>query len=363
MSGDTIQHVPAWKRLGLKLKYAKDDVPSQSHGNGVKSHDATPSQIEGSQSKEPPRKKQRINGSSDAAIPTTPHKNGSSNPSTETQKLKKQVSFSADTKATDGDTARPATSTSVLPLISGNTTKDEKPASKPPKKPKTRSKASKQPQTSSPKPHAGLTYLIQFYNDHSAWKFNKSREVWILKHAFSESSIPNIHNFLLAVYLHNLKSTAARQRLKDECQKTRSAEKSGGESTVDETKRQVFLSQIKLFVVDPSDFTEGPEVKWAEEQNRADVIWWTLNPGSTSIPAISENTVNASLASGAALTQTTEKRRDRKSKRRVMDTDMSSSSSSSSESESSVLTESSSEDEDDTSDNGLNSTSSDSDSY
>ena len=370
-------HVPAWKKLGLKLKYAKDEAPpptpSANGMNGTRQAENQKSSI-----KEPPRKKRRFSDSDDTAhSPPLPEANRSVKKSKEPRKLKKSVSFTTDTKTTDGDTARAAIPSNVpipLPYTNGTGTSatDDAPPSPPRKKVKRKSKSLQPTKASNSKPVAGLLYLAEFYQNKSAWKFNKNREVWILKHAFSESDIPPSYNFALACYLYNLQSTGARKRLIDECQKVRDAEKTEEQRVVDEVERYDFIENIKIFLSDPTDFVKEAKVEWAQNQKRTDVIWWTLNaldslPSSPSTKSISKDDpiakrskpAEALEASITAVGHSTRGSTRRKKKSRTMVDDVSSSSSSPSESESNDDGDESIKDsEDDTSSSGSASSSS-----
>lgn len=194
-------HVPAWKRLGLTLKHAKDESqPTQINGK-----------VKPIGTREPPTKKRRVDGSAtyndtpdnrmtnDQSTTTASPQNGSKNP-------KKQVSFTTDTKTTDGDTA--------VSIIPSEAVEDLFPQFQATKKSK---KQTQSPLPSSGKNEATLEYLALFYKSNSKWKFNKNREVWILKHALSTSDIPPSYNLMLAQYIYGLKSPNTRSRLRQEC--------------------------------------------------------------------------------------------------------------------------------------------------
>src|ERR1700744_4479340 len=99
--------VPAWKRLGLKLKYA-NDLPGSPPTNGALStHGQTKnitSRQPDSDMTESPKKKRKIESVSTGAAE---HPSAATNPPTEVvessreaiqQSVKKQVSFTSDTK-------------------------------------------------------------------------------------------------------------------------------------------------------------------------------------------------------------------------------------------------------------------------
>ncbi len=203
---------PAWKRLGLKLKYA-NEIPEKVHTNGKTTTQTQGAQPEESRlsSAEPPLKKRKTDRRSKENLL---HTLSSSNPppgvtnNDSGKATKKQVSFSVDTK--------PATS-----VANGNATDDDLKAvivqtSTNGKKNKKKSgKKSQQPHAQ--KSNAALDYLNNYRTARSTWKFNKNRETWILKHIFSESDISRDYDLALAEYIHGLQGPAARERLKTQC--------------------------------------------------------------------------------------------------------------------------------------------------
>jgi hypothetical protein len=194
-------HVPAWKRIGLKLKYANESAATPKTGT---KHTASPNGVTGH-----PNKKRRLDDedkeaeTSDEIIETSGTKSRSSS-----KKVKKQVSFTADTKTKDGDSA-----VSIIPseevevMLQGPT--------------KSKQKKQQTPKTNgnlpSTKPNDALEYLSLYYTANESWKFNKNRDIWIMKHALSNTDIPVTYNLMLAQYINGLKSTNTRSRLRDEC--------------------------------------------------------------------------------------------------------------------------------------------------
>lgn len=245
-------HVPAWKRVGLKLKYAKDDR-QHLYGNGIPDSDGA---------SEPPAKKRRVNDStnpekgtvtrSSLADATIPSK------STHLEKPKKQVSFTNDTKTKDGDTA-----VSVIPSEQVEEAFSQAASKK--------AKKTKQPsQPSATKSQTTLDYLVQFYSSHSSWKFNKNREVWILKHALSLQDIPSEYNLMLAQYIHGLKSQNTRSRLRQECIASNVNYDAPGIS-------QAAMDALKTFPDHVESQTSAVSQK-LQSVGRAQLIMWALNP-------------------------------------------------------------------------------------
>jgi 20S proteasome subunit alpha 1 len=78
-----------------------------------------------------------------------------------------------------------------------------------------------------------LSYLRQYYEDRSSWKFQKNRETHLLKHILSLEQLPSRYNRALLAYLQGLKSEGARQRLRITAQGAiRSDEEKKGEEQV-----------------------------------------------------------------------------------------------------------------------------------
>ena len=232
------QHVPAWKRLGLRLKYAKDPldtIPASTSTKtaGTRGHGRVLMAETGSAS--PNATKRRRTMSSTA----TPNIDGTDStvlsPSlkrTSNSGLRKKVSFTAETKQLDGDSSKSliaaweiANSFSEDLMIAqsqlADTVESVKP--KPNLKPHDEVKKTRQKREdvrSTPRKSTdALDYLFQFHQDRKAWKFNKNREVWILKHVLSLDDIPASYDSALSEYVQGLKSRAAKSWLADQCSK------------------------------------------------------------------------------------------------------------------------------------------------
>lgn len=66
------------------------------------------------------------------------------------------------------------------------------------------------------KPPSFLQYLRNYHTSRSTWKFNKSKQIQILKHAFDLQRIPQEDEDALQSYLSGLSGSAARQRLREQ---------------------------------------------------------------------------------------------------------------------------------------------------
>lgn len=315
-------HVPAWRRLGLKLKYAKDDI-----------HKTQPNQrVESSNNEEPPSKKRRTTTGDDSPTKAANETSSlASSTPTRPNKVRKQVSFSSDTKTTDGDSA-----VSIIP----SETVEETIQPSDSKKSSRKQKAQTQPSTV--KSQGTLQYLTQFYTSNSTWKFNKNREVWILKHALSTSDIPPSYNLPLAQYIHGLKSPNARDRLRLEA-----AGAASGEAMPQDLaeKGARLLASFPEGVVSQDTGMCSSLVAEMILVSRPRLILWALDP---------TNATGSELQSGKLQNRTAAKSTDkiekpqkkRKNRTAVVEYSSSSSSSSASEGESESESETSSSESD-----------------
>ncbi|KIY02731.1 uncharacterized protein Z520_01196 [Fonsecaea multimorphosa CBS 102226] len=323
--------IPAWKRLGLKLKYANENSDSPtSNGIAPPAHQAGQGSLKDTQpsSSEPPRKKQRTVPKSREAI-ESPIRNLNLTSDTAKgreeqpdKKLKKRVSFSADVK--------PSPSTRSLSPVPDDSKAQRTPAEMKKAK-KARSKAA---QPLVPKSNAVLEYLDQYHTARSKWKFNKNRETWMLKHIFSENDIPREFNLPLGRYIYGLQGAGARDRLKTQCMA--SLEKGEGNQTgsdrngsiAGEEENGEYLRRFKDDLASPpsSNFAAAGDTSadaeyqsWIERQPRPRILLWALGFDTNALTATNG---------------TTEKVKKRKNRTVVVDYDSSSSSSSDSDSDS-----------------------------
>jgi hypothetical protein len=273
------QHVPAWKKIGLKLKYAKetaDDAPvstlpetnESSHAGAKRSREED---VE--QDNAPKRNKQSTREIRTESPAPRSILSGSQSP-TKTPANRKAVSFSAETKAEDGETGQnyfkawaagqphtpPKPSTEIL--VPETPESAEKPSpikpQEPPAETKAKVKASKRDkkadkaaaqtqnqdvesmpslqerkeskaakkaakqelkaqkqiqQTSEAPISAYVEYLHQFHHDKDNWKFNKSKENHLLKSIWSMFRVPASYTDALISYIAGLQGAGARTRL------------------------------------------------------------------------------------------------------------------------------------------------------
>lgn len=289
------QVVPAWKRLGLKLKNANEKPRTNGHSAGAETNgvgDSLNVQHDSVYSSEPPKKRLKTEQRSDQKSQSTTTIRGSdskdiaSRPdnvgSIKDKALKKKVSFSHDTKPVDGLASESEPEPHKLD--------DSKDIVSPPKS------QPKGPQhRNNDKTHAALQYLTQYEQDRSSWKFNKSREIWLLKHAFAETDIPRDYDLALSRYFHGLQGAGARERLGKEClEKLGDDEAKAGKeaSGNDEILRRQFWASLqktaRSLAADSSIADLGIQVDeeelktWLRHQSRPQILSWSLDgPDST----------------------------------------------------------------------------------
>ena len=249
-----ITHVPAWKKLGLKLKFAKDIPVDEYNGAEVvlqkkrerREEDAT------SITQKPPKKakisKNTVIEPSATHVSNPPVTSSEiSDPSIPTHSTtftkQKSVSFTPETKTKDGDSVKqlynkwlaeqtsdfnPRTSPealrSVTPIPSSDKTEPSK--VKKTKKPKpskqsrtdpdtTTDSLSTESKTTTNSPHTPqfLHYLTHHHTSPQTWKFNKAKQIALLKNLFDLTVIPSSYDLALTSYLSGLASPVTRFRL------------------------------------------------------------------------------------------------------------------------------------------------------
>lgn len=370
--------IPAWKRLGLKLKYAREppvDVPTavstKAHDADlpiseraakrrrlVKDEPATPPGQNRSQSSSqapaqhrPVRDAERSNDTSQTEDSSTADK---------TIRRKKSVTFTQETKKEDGDSRTtidfPAGSPGSTPKTSrsggppedtnhnGIAGGDHAPPSanghSTPTKAKAKSKTSRKPQQSKSsmkdKSSLALEYLDQHRCSRKTWKFNKLLDVWTLTHALDPQAIPSTHILALAGYIQGLPTQAgSRTRLIRECRDAFTPSETGKATptpTIDED-RTAFLRHLE-----PDSGEEDLDVEaLVRTYSRPAVLLWAL--GETLGDSSTNSSAPQSIPSPAA-------NKKKKKSRTSAPIDLSSSSdSSSSESESENDSETTSSDD------------------
>ncbi|KFY13878.1 hypothetical protein V492_03001 [Pseudogymnoascus sp. VKM F-4246] len=234
--------VPAWKRLGLKLK-SEGDAPSPVAAAASTEYVAAeqPKRKRASDEVEstPIKKSKKSLKNAESTITSTPT-------SVPDDKLgrRKSVAFTAETKTEDGDSIKQLFSSWVAEqkkIDPSFASKNDQPSLQTPApttveeqvdttlpeperrvkrvKPtksdnKTKTKKSKSKVVKSKPIDPALTYLTQFHSDKANWKFNKINQISVLKNAFDTDLIPTEYNQPLYEYIAGLKGVA-RVHLRD----------------------------------------------------------------------------------------------------------------------------------------------------
>ena len=223
LDSDSPARIPAWKRLGLKLRFANEytdqppDLRNDNLAEGKRPRDRdTWNSKEATGTEHRLRKRPRLeppsahsNARNDQALPPSLRRDSNA--------IKKTVSFTSDTKIVDGESAKSLIADWEAqydqPSLSSNLPQNPEPA----KKKASKSKNSESRFTTK-KPHAALEYLTYFLQSRKSWKFSKNKEGWILKHVFSVDHVPSKYDTSLMQYLQGLKSAAARSRIRQEAE-------------------------------------------------------------------------------------------------------------------------------------------------
>ena len=238
-------HVPAWKRLGLKLKgAASDDARPSSGGPNAASKPAA--QV-------PNSLHARVNGSPASALKrklppsaSTPNKKQRGDEQTPAShgtpsSLKKSVSFSNDTKTAAAN--------------------GEKKANKKKKKAK---KA-----TNAPNPdfslEPALEYIRQWHKSWDSWKFNKNHQTLLIKYLFEGDKVPSADIPTLYLYLRDLKG-GVRTRLRETATEIRTKDMEAGAGAFPaslkakdrETKQKEYEETISRFMQDLQQHQQPP---------------------------------------------------------------------------------------------------------
>ncbi|PGH18916.1 hypothetical protein AJ80_04336 [Polytolypa hystricis UAMH7299] len=275
------RRIPAWKRLGLQLKYATDaptaeedstkDIANSSTGDLEQpstpsrptekkraleaEHDAPPTKKQRvetsaataeatgngelkSKDKKKKKKEKIVKGSKDVKKPdsTVQAQDYSENKEEATKELetlqpeptpKKSVSFSADTKPPD-DTPASYEAEPIPDSLSAAQRKAEK-RRKREGRTKNRPKLQQSTQqhlplsSSSSSLPDSLYYLFEYlrvyHHDRSKWKFQKNRETQLFKNLLDLDRLPSSYNIEVGAYLAGLKSEGAKQRIAEASKK------------------------------------------------------------------------------------------------------------------------------------------------
>ncbi|KAK3115647.1 hypothetical protein LTR53_004800 [Teratosphaeriaceae sp. CCFEE 6253] len=278
MATATAQRIPAWKRLGLKLKYAKDTTdepaihgPSHSlaplesiarSGNKRPADDDDYTHVKSTKKRKSPTAGSSRGNLADATPSELPSNSGTPTSANGTSvahdigrretvverttrpvrslattlgSRRKSVTFTPDTKTEDTDSAQrlfkqwsseeaeqqqaversdQLTSTGPEPAKAAKREKKAKPQHSAAKAPDRRPST---PSSEGETPEY-VRYLEQYHTDKAFWKFNKNKQKDLLKHLFDIQRIPAAHDGAIIEYLKGLQGAAAQQRVLDDAE-------------------------------------------------------------------------------------------------------------------------------------------------
>lgn len=314
-------HVPAWKKLGLKLKFAKDsaDVSPATEisiqNNRKRTFDEDPDAAgaspkrkrganlgavpESSITSSNPAASNNARGGSTSSFPSILTNGNESGAAVNrgrptSSKSRKSVTFTQETKTEDGD--------STKDLLRNWEEEYDKPSPAP-----LRANQQRLPQdlqkdlmdAPSSQPNV-LIYLDQYLNNRPAWKFNKSREIHVLNHILSIDHMPTSYNIHLLEYLRGLKGQGARSRLRKAAEDAIAADEEvaaeqgkGDASLQAQYDESVEMFKWSLEYDDPEQHVHkerhGNETrKRLEKRNRAELVLWAVNEAEAEPSARSE---------------------------------------------------------------------------
>ena len=274
ISASTPKHIPAWKKIGLKLKHAKEELGENSVSkatvtNSKKRKVTTESgfAIDVATTDSPTKKSKKSKSTTgealaivnvNAAIASPPRIATSTTSTVEpnTVDRRKSVAFTPETKTQDGESTQqlfqtwhanwvaedpssdPSTISPALKVVAAkradvsnslqelvksspppspsiSAPKEKKP--KKPKKKKIKSRPSLPSQsTNNQTQHPALNYLTTYHSSHETWKFSKPHQNHLLRHLFSLTHIPSFYDPALLAYLRGLEGASARSRIRQQ---------------------------------------------------------------------------------------------------------------------------------------------------
>ena len=219
VSGSAPDRVPAWKRIGLKVKSTNNSLPETTNPAPVNgstfsstSDSTRASSVVGNADSQPAAKRRKItfphkeDGRADTT--TFPSPSALKRHTGTNSQNKKRVSFSAETKQEDGESA-------ISVPLPGQASGDLETATSTPKKPNKSNSGKRGQELVEKKSRSALDYLTQFQTSREEWKFNKNKESWLLKNLFSLERIPSDYDRALLLYFEGLRSKGTRSRVRE----------------------------------------------------------------------------------------------------------------------------------------------------
>lgn len=225
--GTAGQKVPAWKRLGLKLKSAAPGEPGAapaagSQPNGARNQDLGVNASSAAKRKRPDVSAHPAPG--DSPLKKTRFNNETPNNRTPLLRKQKSVTFTDDTKnPADADTAN------------GVKTPAKKQKTKKPKPGKQQPVADLKP---------ALDYLKTWKESRDSWKFNKNYQTLLIKRAFELNVFPSDHIEIFYEYIRDLKGHP-RQRLRETAKEIKTQDAKEGKAGFPEGTMDVQAKQAE----------------------------------------------------------------------------------------------------------------------
>ncbi|PWY84546.1 N-terminal nucleophile aminohydrolase [Aspergillus sclerotioniger CBS 115572] len=290
-STQSSQHIPAWKKMGPKLKNAKDTpvaFPEENKENASVNKDQDKKQRKS--------KKRRLENDDDEGVKND---GGKEDAEASKKKKKKRVSFSAGSKEYDGsdeeleqekeqvkDDAKDEKIPEDDDIADDEGGKEKKKKEKKKKNKDKKKEGSTEDASATPKIHETpiLSYLSLYHKHRSAWKFQKNRETHLFKHVLSQEQVPAQYNAALLAYLQGLKSEGAKLRLRQIAEEVIKAEAEAEDQNAPSYDKAVAAFRIRLSAgqedLDSQDIAgqfDADMLKKIENRRRAELVLFAVN--------------------------------------------------------------------------------------
>ena len=324
------QHIPAWKKLGLKLKDAKDELTVAKGGQGAAGNKKRKLPIEdyAKQSVTPPssarlaKKSKKSapssnkstvtatqNTISSASVPREQTSSPSPLPKLSSRK-NKSVSFAPQTKTEDADSTKDLYNTWLASHLTLDPSYDPSKTSNPAlrsitspsasdpaatvdltsndnnkkKREKSKSTTLTQPSnptgTEPPTPNkATLDYLQTYHTNRAHWKFSKTRQTQLLRSLFppppKPTPIPASYFASLHAYLSGLQGQSARSRLRAQALAVREDDEKWVIEDMEaveskERRKEEYMKEVERV----KELLEGLEDEREDREKARSREWW-----------------------------------------------------------------------------------------
>ncbi|KAH0564899.1 hypothetical protein GP486_001715 [Trichoglossum hirsutum] len=255
----TVHYIPAWRRIGLKLKSEENEIAAHADGtthaekNGKRAKRTVGEAVFGdSRSIQPSKRFKRSASATVLENPRTSSVISTNSPLSTTQPRKrKSVAFAPETKVEDGDSIKQlfkawvAAQTDEDSAIQAEEIVKDFTSGVPYGEPGKRSKKGMQKfgelgrgaggraagqlpypalATNNTHLHSAIAYLLDHHQSKGNWKFNKAKQSYLLKHLFDFDKIPVVYNDALKGYIAGLQGQGARIRVREAAEKVKTEE-------------------------------------------------------------------------------------------------------------------------------------------